>query len=136
MKATTIFSLFAFLFAGIFLSTGCKKKKAEPAEFIIRVDSIHVADSTPASQTLDIEFFGTIGPNGCYSFDRFDGNFSGDSILITAIGVFSGDEVCPENIPLLDGAVLQVSNLIPGDYTVAVKQPDETYLTREITITQ
>ena len=46
----------------------CNKNKE--TTFVIKVDSIHVADTINLDETLRIEFFGTIGDNGCYSFSH------------------------------------------------------------------
>jgi hypothetical protein len=133
MKKISLFFIPVFI-ATILFSSGCKKDKQNTNEFVIEVDSIHVADTITFGDTLDIEFFGTIGPNGCYTLNRFDAGYSEDSILITAIGVFSGDDVCPDMISKLDGTILQIINISPGDYILAVNQPDDSQLTRDLRV--
>ncbi len=133
MKHLQIFFVTA-ISAMIIFTAGCNKDKTKGREFLIHVDSIQVADTIMQGDTLDIAFFGTIGTNGCYSFNRFDVDFTGDSINIGAIGSFSGGDVCPEVLVKLDGAVLQITNLTVGKYYLVIKQPETASLTKEVMV--
>jgi len=78
MKSKIIF------FTGLIITTilgymimlpGCVKFDDDDDEqetyFLIKVDSIDLADTITTSDTLYISFYGTIGTNNCYSFYQF-----------------------------------------------------------------
>ena len=94
MKYFNIVPAFTLLIFFLFFSN-CSKEKFKSYEFQIYVDSIVLADTLQAGNTLEIEFYGTIGYNGCVSFERFDTEFSQNSVSIKAIGKSSGANICP-----------------------------------------
>jgi hypothetical protein len=102
---------------------------------IIKVDSIHVPNAIVSNTPFEIDFFGTIGSNGCYRFEEFQNSISGNDILIEALGSFdSKAEVCPTVMVYLTGQKLTVTVPAPGYYTIKIKQPDNSTLSRQITV--
>lgn len=124
---------FALLVFFVFFSN-CSKEKFKSYEFQIYVDSIVLADTIQAGNTLEIEFYGIIGRNGCVSFERFDTGFSQNMVAIKAIGKSSGANICPTVMVYLDGTILQINNLTKGEFTVKVGQPDDTELVETVII--
>lgn len=133
MKLFKIIPAFALLIFFVFLSN-CSKEEFKSFEFQIYVDSIVLADTIQAGNTLEIEFFGTIGTNGCFSFERFDTEFSQNLVFIKAIGKASGAYICPCVMVYLDGTILQINNLTEGEFTVRVGQPDDTELVETVVV--
>ena len=133
MKYFNIVPAFALLIS-FMLFTNCSKEKFKTYEFQIYVDSIVLADTIQAGDTLEIEFFGTIGTNGCVSFERFDTVFSQNSVFIKAIGKSSGAGVCPTIMVYLDGTILKIVNLTEGEFTIKVSQPDDTELVETVVV--
>jgi hypothetical protein len=39
--------------------------------FRIQVHSVYIPESVLASQPFEVEFYGIVGYNGCYSFEKF-----------------------------------------------------------------
>jgi len=133
MKLFNIIPAVALMIFFAFLSN-CSKEEFKSFEFQIYVDSIALADTIQAWDTLEIEFFGTIGTNGCFSFERFDTEFSQNSVFIKAIGKASGANVCPDVMVYLDGTILQIVNLTEGEFTFRVGQPDDTELVETVVV--
>lgn len=121
-----IFTLIApLLFMSIFLWGGCKldsPSNTQYTEFVMEIDSIIHPDTIRLGSSLPIKFYGTIGPDGCYSFSRFDGHFEGKNILITAYGRKSDETVCPDVMQYLQGLTLTVNQLDTGRYIIHVQQ--------------
>ena len=126
MKKSITFWLLALMVTSTLL-VHCKKDKE--TQFIILVDSILVADTITVGEDLVIEFFGTIGNDGCHSFSHVEDNSEGNVLAFTMYGVNSGAKECPDVIVKLDGTTITVSNLTQGDYTIEITQPDQSVLT-------
>ena len=133
MKLLNIIPTVALIIFFVFLSN-CGKNEFKPYEFQIYVDSIVLADTIQAGNTLEIEFYGIISCNGCTSFERFDTKFSQNSVFIEAIGKGSGANICPAVMVYLDGTILQINNLTEGEFTVRVGQPDDTELVEKVIV--
>jgi hypothetical protein len=111
----------------------CKKKDTE-TQFVIKVDSIRVADTVAVGTSLRIEFFGTIGPNGCYSFSHDETDFVQTTVLIKLWGKNSGSGDCPDVIVKLDGMYMDVNFNSAGTYTIQIVQPDNSKLTKDVVV--
>ncbi len=94
-------------------------------EFMMQIDSIQHPTIIPLGRNLDIKFYGTIGPDGCYTFSRFDPKLDENNkvISVTAYGKHSDETVCDQSISYLEGATLSVSQLDTGRYIIHVFQP-------------
>ena len=51
-----------------FFLKSCSLDQNNNNDFLIKVDSIHVADTLASAVPFDIEFYGTVGLNGCANF--------------------------------------------------------------------
>lgn len=110
----------------------CNKNKE--TTFVIKVDSIHVADTINLDETLRIEFFGTIGDNGCYSFSHDESSFEGTTISIKLWGKNSGAAECPSVIVKLDGTYFDINFSSAGTYTIEIIQPDNSKIVRTVVV--
>ncbi|MGD9900117.1 MAG: hypothetical protein AB7T22_13420 [Calditrichaceae bacterium] len=82
-------SIFIFIIL-VFMTNSCSTEPdTEYNQFLIKVDSIQLAKTIALGDTLRIEFYGTIGTNGGYSFERFESTLNRNhSIKITKYSVF------------------------------------------------
>ena len=112
----------------------CKKKDTE-TQFVIKVDSIQLADTVEVGTALRIEFFGTIGPNGCYSFSHDETDFVQTTVSIKLWGKNSGAGDCPAVIVKLDGMYMDVNFNSSGTYTIQIVQPDNSKLLKTVVVT-
>ncbi len=92
--------------------------------FVMKIDSIQHPSSVLLGRKLDIKFYGTIGPNGCYTFSHFDPSLQGRNINVTVYGQHSDATTCDMAVSYLNGAMLSVSQLDTGRYIIHVSQPN------------
>jgi hypothetical protein len=92
-------------------------------EFIMQIDSIQHPSSIPLGRNLTIKFYGTIGPDGCYTFSRFSPSMQGRNINVTVYGKQSDATSCDTAVSYLYGAALNVTQLDTGRYIIHVSQP-------------
>lgn len=117
----------------LFGTYGCKTNDPDTVEYIISIDSILHADTITAGDVLDIKFYGTIGENGCYAFERFEPVYNNNVLSITSWGLHTESEMCTQQIQQLNGLSLQVSDLPAGNITIEAIQPDnESPLIQEV----
>ncbi len=109
--------------------------KDTETQFVIQVDSIRVADTVVVDANLRIDFFGTIGPNGCYSFSHDETDFVQTTISIKLWGKNSGESDCPDVVVKLDGLYMDVNFNSSGTYTIQIVQPDNTKLLKTVIVT-
>lgn len=109
--------------------------KDTETQFVIQVDSIQVADTVVAGENLRIDFFGTIGPNGCYSFSHDETDFVQTTISIKLWGKNSGEGDCPDVVVKLDGMYMDVNFDSSGSYTIQIVQPDNSKLLKTVIVT-
>ena len=108
--------------------------KDTETQFVIQVDSIQVADTVVAGENLRIDFFGTIGPNGCYSFSHDETDFVQTTISIKLWGKNSGEGDCPDVVVKLDGMYMDVNFDSSGSYTIQIVQPDNSKLLKTVIV--
>jgi len=105
------------------------------AHFLIKVDSIHCPDSVTANTPFDIEFFGVVGFNGCYSFKTFNQHIFDYDIQIEAWGTYDNSSgVCPEVLVLLNGQKLGMTFAKPGLYRIEITEPDNTIIIKNVLV--
>ena len=102
--------------------------------FLVKVDSIQVSNAPVANSPFDINFYGTIGWNGCYSFSNFNVQQDNLNILIEAWGRVDKATICPTVMVYLTGHNVTYTVQIPGTYNIKIKQPDNSYLEKQIAI--
>ncbi len=129
------FFLPAILGIIIILSLGnCNKE--EVTKFLIDVDSIAMADTVSLPDPLEVELFGTIGPNGCYEFSNLEFEQEDTVIIMEVWGkkTEGKDVVCTDAVVLLDGSVVNITFQDAGNYIIKVKKPDNKELTDTVTV--
>ena len=131
MKIKQIFVVIPVL---LFSLTLINCNKNNETTFVIKVDSIHVADTINLDETLRIEFFGTIGDNGCYSLSHDESSFEGTTLSIKLWGKNSGADECPSVIVKLDGTYFDINFSSAGTYTIEIIQPDNSKIVRIVVV--
>jgi len=120
-------------FCLIFFS--CRNDLSSNSDFLIHVDSIRVPETVIQAKSFDIEFFGVIGFNGCYSFKTFNRVVKGNEITIEAFGTLDEKSgVCPDVLVTLDGIKLSSTINLPGIYQIIIKEPDSFTLIKQIIV--
>ncbi len=116
-------------------TAGCTKEPAPLKDYLIQVDSIHVADTVSAGVSFDIEFFGIIGFDQCHSFKVFNQVYNGNNITIQAWGTFDSDaQACPDALVMLDGMKLNMKLIVPGYYDLLITEPGGYSLYKQILV--
>ncbi len=127
------------MFAGlmIFLSghfSSCQKDE-DYEYFLIQVDSVSIPETILANQSFELEFFGYIGHNGCYSFSEFVSEKQNRTILVEAWGKLNvKSTICPDVMVGLNGEKLSLLLKETGNYNLKIKQPNGTFLERQILV--
>ncbi len=127
-----VFTAILFLILSLSFSN-CKKKFTE-TQFVIQVDSIQLADTVELGTALRIEFFGTIGTNGCYSFSHDETDIDQTTVSIKLLGKNSGEGNCPTVVVKLNGIYMDVDFNYSGTYTIQIIQPDNSKLTELVVV--
>ena len=128
MKQLSVVTFFCILYS-------CKGSSYQVKEFMIKVDSIQVPNVVASNTPFDIAFFGTVGNNGCFSFEAFRQNFNNNDIYIEAWGNLDYQAtVCPAVMVYLNGRKLGITISVPGIYNLKIGQPDANPLIKRITV--
>jgi hypothetical protein len=134
MKKNTLIISAVILLAGLLTwSSGCKKDDGPDPDFLIQIDSIVMPDTISLFDTLSVKFYGEIGPDGCYKFDRFepvdrDGSEPDNSMKFKVWGKHEDNGNCSQQIVYLDGAEIRITGIAKGNFNVFVIQPDGTIM--------
>jgi hypothetical protein len=104
------------------------------SDFLIKVDSINVPKSVNSETPFDIEFFGTIGFDGCTEFKTFNQIYDNNDITIEAWGTYNNQTKCPTVMVSLDGQKLNLTIYSRGVYTILIREPDSFSIVRQITV--
>lgn len=113
----------------------CEEKDDNADRFLIKVDSIQAPSEATMNIPFTIAFFGTVGTNGCYSFSDIVMNHSGHNIDIETWGKFNNPGgACPAVMVYLDGLTVNISIDYPGIYKIRIKQPDGSFIEKELTV--
>ncbi len=124
----TAFSIIMTLFW-----TGCKKDSSPDTEtFIIEVDSIVHPDTINFGENLDIKFYGYIGPDGCYAFDKLVPEYTTGTLTVTCYGIHTFEDICTQAIVYMNGSTLQVSEMPIGSTELKIIQPDGSSLSHDV----
>ncbi len=118
--------LAGIILSGLFFIGGCDDDSydiPEYTEFQVQVDSIEYPSSIFLGQNLTIKFYATLGPDGCYTFSRFDATLTDNLIDVTVYGKHEQRDICTDAISYLYGSALDVSRLDTGMYIIHVNQP-------------
>lgn len=136
MKAfKEILVVFYLLFVTGILVSCEDSENNEYKSFLVQVDSVEISNNIITDSPFDIEFYGTIGTDGCYEFSHFETSISDNKINIKCWGKQDiSSEVCPQVMVYLNGEKLIFSINESGKYMVKVKQPDNSFLEKEIIV--
>ena len=113
----------------------CHVDSSSSNDFLVQVDSFKVADAVTSATPFNVDFYGTIGLNGCYSFKTFNQVVKGNDITIEVWGTFDYKTgSCPEELVSLNGIKLNLTIPFPGAYRIIIKEPAGYSLVRQITV--
>ncbi len=127
MKKLLFLFLLPVSISAVFMLNSCKldnPSDMQYTEFVMQIDSILYPDTVRVGNFLPIQFYGPIGPNGCYSFLRFSGSVNNRDINITAYGKKLDGDICTQKPQYLNGVILSVSQLEKGTYIIHVHEPN------------
>jgi hypothetical protein len=104
---------------------------------VATVDSLYAPERVAPSDTLSLRLTGTVGPNGCYSFDGFDVERSPDRLRITPVVAQRTGEglMCTQALVPLDETYAAAPPFTEGTLTVVVRQPDRPDVTATVDVT-
>lgn len=126
--------LLVIIISGFFLIS-CNTKSYTHYSYLVKVDSIHVPQNLTANTPFVIDCFGFVGPDGCYSFESFNQVITTtNDIMVEAWATYRSDsETCTSVLVYLNGH-LNLTIPAAGIYNLKIKQPDNTYLERQLTV--
>jgi hypothetical protein len=103
---------------------------------VAEVDSLIAPSQIAPSDTLSMRLLGTVGPNGCYSFDRFDVERSTDRLTVTPVVEHGTSEeiLCSMAVVPLDETHEARPPFEKGTLTIAVPQPDREDVTTTLEV--
>ncbi len=133
-----IITVFAIVFILLTVTwSGCKKDSGPKIEeYIIQIDSIVHPDTINFGQDLSIKFYGLVGPNGCYAFDKLVPEYISETneLTVECWGIHTFNDVCTEVIVYMDGQELLVSDVPVGDLIIKGIQPDGSAISQKVYI--
>lgn len=123
-KLLTIVLVLIFSSA-IYLTTGCKKDNTpETVEYIIKVDSITHADTIKVGETFEVYFYGYLGYNDCYAFEKFVPGFGPNAMNFTLYGLETISDSCSGNPIYMSGEGVAIQDMTEGEWSIQVNQPE------------
>jgi len=133
-----IFTAFTILaITSVLIWSGCKKDDGPVIEeFIIHIDSLIHADTINFGEDLSIKFYGPIGPDGCYAFDRLVPEFIEGELVVTNWGIQTFDDVCTQAAVYMNGHELLVSEIPAGNFVIIAMQPDGSNITQNVFVVE
>lgn len=130
----TIFTAFAVLIGlTVIIWSGCNKDNGPSTEeYIIQIDSIVHPDTINFGEDLSIKFYGPIGPDGCYAFDRLEPEYTEGELAVVTFGVHTYLDICTQTSVYMNGNELRVSEVPAGDLIIKAIQPDGSSITQNV----
>jgi hypothetical protein len=127
-------SFFTIMLAVILTTGKCTSDPGPLQDFLIKVDSIHLPSAMNANIPFEIEFYGTVGFDGCHSFKTFNQLYDNNEITVEAWGTFDSKAgACPTVMVYLNGQKLRMTIPNPGTYKLKIKNPDY-YIVNQIVV--
>ena len=104
--------------------------------FPIWVDSLAAPAMIAVNDTLELQFWGYVGPNDCHTFGGFTAEWADHAVELTLwYHYYRRTNVGCQPEPLyLVGEPYRIDPLPAGPFTVAVKQPDGSSFERTIQV--
>lgn len=108
-----------------------------PSSLIAEVDSIEAPARIGTTDTLAVRLQGTVGPNGCYSFNRMATERSPGQVRLVPLvnRTARGDAMCTMAIVPLDETVRLDPPFGAGTLTITVPQPNRENVATTVTVT-
>lgn len=108
-----------------------------PSSLIAEVDSIEAPPRIGTTDTLAVRLQGTVGPNGCYSFNRMAIERSPRQVRLVPLvqRASRGDAACTMAVVPLDETVQLDPPFVPGTLTVTVPQPSRENVATTVEVT-
>ncbi len=117
--------------------SSCKLKNETSQSFLIAVDSIKVPDTVTARMQFEVRLYGTIGPNNCYSFEKFYNYPSFENeITIEVWGRYYYDGTSCTGSTVYLNNDMEMTITVPGVYNLMTLRPDGRYLEKKLTVIQ
>jgi len=132
LKSSLIISAFSAIFL---MLISCHDNSNKGNDFLVKVDSIRIPSVVNAGVSFDIDFFGTIGFDGCVGFKTFNRTIKGNEITVETWGTFNDfNGNCPDMLVVLDGQKLTMTIADPGTYKIMIKEPGNYALVKQIVV--
>lgn len=127
------------LLAFFFLFISCEDDDSiviNTETYLIEVDNVEVPEFAETTLPIALDFYGTVGPDGCHRFSYFEYEFDGNDILIKCWGMRRVDPgiACTANIVELNGERLSLRIDSAGQYVIKVIQPDLSVYEQELVV--
>ena len=119
---TTIAAFIASVFC--FLSCNTIQPEQGVIQYKVKVDSIQAPNSVSLGDTVVVRFFGTIAPDGCSSFSRFEDLLGDLTVDLTVWAQRKKAFVCEAVMIYLDGRPYKFIATRIGQMTITIHQPD------------
>jgi hypothetical protein len=118
----------------VYFSTGCKKDEDTNSEFRIQIDSLKMPDTINFGNVLNVDFYGLIGDNSCYTFSKFNQLQSGasdpaNSMRMEVLGIYQDDGNCQAQQVYMSPATASITGLLAGEFVMLAVQPDGSVMT-------
>ena len=119
----------------IVMLTSCDKGVENGStEFVVKVDSIAHTSFAASNDTMTVQFFGTIGPDGCFSFSHFETTRQPLQLDVTVWGQRTAASAFPAVMVYLDGREYKFALGEMGWFKINVHQPDGSVMRDSIMI--
>ena len=112
------------LLAIILLASCDKPVDNGPTQFIVRVDSIAHTSYAASNDSITVQFFGTIGSDGCCSFSHFETTRQPLQLDVTVWGQRTAAIACPAVMVYLNGKEYKFFLGEMGWFKINIHQPD------------
>lgn len=108
-----------------------------PSYFKIQVDSISTANTLNSSDTLVIQFRGTVGTNACMHFWDIEHSVQNNQADLTLWGyeenTYRNLNCVPATV-MMENVIFRTVSLSPGTFTIRVHQKDGSELVKTVQI--
>ena len=128
-------SILMLMITSIIFFASCSKEDVGE-NFVITIDNLYAPETVTAlKDTVNVHLQGYIGPTDCQVFDRAVFQFSGEKIIVVAVGKDKQKKGnCKPQESRLDN-VVRIIIPYPGVYTFyALNENDSITATRQITV--
>jgi hypothetical protein len=104
--------------------------------YVIEVDSLRAPTSLTAGDTLEVLFWGYVGPNSCHAFEGFETELATHRVDLTLWTKYyrRTNTSCAQELVFLEGVSYRVGPLPAGSYAVVVHQPDGSLLEHTVEV--